>query len=116
MSTSGLGLPHCGMLTPPPPLLRFSTVSVGLSFRRWLAARFRVPLPLFFGRWGLPLPYQRPITVVFGAPLDLGHVPDPSPDQVEAAYLAYVDALKRLFDEQVRKQVPGYAHRRLEIR
>ncbi|CAN0566870.1 unnamed protein product, partial [Laminaria digitata] len=68
------------------------------------------PLPLFWGRFGLPIPIEVPLRVVFGAPLSFGNN-KVSDEELREAHGAYMDALKRLFDENKAKF--GYADREL---
>lgn len=90
----------------------------------------RVGFPLFWGRFGLPIPREVPIRIVFGAPLALGTYSDKntekmtegtvaggprevSDEELTDAHGAYVEALKRLFDDN--KARFGYADRELQI-
>lgn len=59
----------------------------------------RVPILLFFGRFGL-LPHKLALGVVFGAPLEVEHVPDIAKDdpRVLAAHARYVEALRTLWE------------------
>lgn len=101
---------------------------------------YRVAFPLFWGRFGLPIPREVPLRVVFGAPLtfNLGNGSAASSDpaaaagagaggnvkgagglrEVTAEELAkahgdYMAALRRLFDDN--KARFGYADRELVI-
>lgn len=49
----------------------YCTASLLSGFRNWLSRRFQVCLPIFWGRWFLPLPFNVQLTVAFGAPLPL---------------------------------------------
>lgn len=49
----------------------YCTSSVLSGFRSWLSRRFQVCLPVFWGRWFLPLPFNVQLTVAFGAPIPL---------------------------------------------
>ncbi len=72
--------------------------------------RLRVPLLLFFGRWGSWLPPKgAKIGVVFGAPLPVPHVPDAGKDHpaVLAAHAAYIAAYTALWNNH--KSDFGYA-------
>lgn len=108
------------------------------SVKRWPRAFFffagRVAFPLFWGRFGLPIPREVPIRIVFGAPLAFGPSSDKNTDKIpdgtgavaeegslrevsdeelRDAHGVYVDALKRLFDDN--KARFGYADRELQI-
>ena len=87
----------------------------------------RVAVPLFWGRFGLPIPREVHFRIVFGAPLrfasetetdsdsrvsvDKDGLKEVSDEQLIEAHGAYVDALKQLFDEN--KTRFGYADREL---
>lgn len=84
---------------------------------------------MFWGRFGLPIPIEVPIRVVFGKPLSFGNGSDAakkfsdgngegglrevSDEELREAHGVYMDALKRLFDENKAKF--GYADRELCI-
>lgn len=57
-----------------------TSTSLLAGFRNWLSRRFQVCLPIFWGRWFLPLPFNVQLTVAFGAPLPLpeAHRPEAS--------------------------------------
>lgn len=61
-------------------------------------------IPLIHGRgyfnyhFGI-LPHRRPIVVVVGAPLEVPKIEKPTPQQVDEWHAKYVEALKKLFDE-----------------
>lgn len=85
----------------------------------------RIALPLFSGRFGLPIPREVPVRIVFGAPLTFGSGSgvqkldrkgasrEVSDDELREAHEAYVDALTRLFNDN--KARFGYANRELCI-
>lgn len=85
---------------------------------------------MFWGRFGLPIPREVPIRIVFGAPLAFGNNSDKntekmtdgtvagglrevSDEELRDAHGAYVEALKRLFDDN--KAAFGYADRELQL-
>lgn len=82
-------------------------------------------MPLFWGRFGLPIPREVPIRVVFGAPLTFGKDSDAkqsgatgalrevSSEELVKAHGVYMDALKRIFDDN--KDRFGYADRELSV-
>jgi len=92
----------------------------------------RIAFPLFCGRFGLPIPREVPLRVVFGAPLtfpdssknataagttgDGGKATglrEVSDEELKKAHGEYVAALRRLFDDN--KARFGYADRELVI-
>ena len=76
-------------VTPPPPRLER------------LSRRMRVSLMAFRGRWGLPVPFRVPITVVVGQPVE--HIAGESVDELHARYIT---ALVSLFERN--KEQAGY--------
>ncbi|CAM9784452.1 unnamed protein product [Ascophyllum nodosum] len=105
----------------------FYTSSLLQRERLTLVKRLRVAVPLFWGRFGLPIPREVHFRIVFGAPLrfasetetdsdsrvsvDKDGLKEVSDEQLIEAHGAYVDALKQLFDEN--KTRFGYADREL---
>ena len=61
--------------------------------------------PIIYGRgvfwkdFGF-LPHRRPVTSVVGAPIPVEATPNPTDEQVDKIHKQYVDALKKLFDDQ----------------
>lgn len=83
---------------------------------------------MFWGRFGLPIPREVPIRVVFGAPLSFtpssgkagepgaagaGGLREVSDEDVRKAHGEYVSALRKLFDDN--KARFGYADRELVV-
>jgi len=102
----------------------YSTSSAFYGLRRWLSKRFQVCLPIWWGRWGTPLPHNVQLTVAIGKP-----VPMPAPVAPAAAaagaeqdgaaaalaaaearldtyHAAYIAALQELFERH--KAAAGY--------
>lgn len=44
-----------------------------MELRKWLMKHCRVAIPLFWGRWGSPVPYPVTLTVVVGKPIKVRH-------------------------------------------
>jgi hypothetical protein len=95
----------------------FTTKRWYYDWRKRLQKQFSVVLPFFHGRAFLPLPYQKPITVVVGQPI---RVPPPppngstlDPNLVADYHRQYVVALQRLYDQH--KEALGYGDRNLEL-
>jgi diacylglycerol O-acyltransferase 2, plant len=85
---------------------------------RFCLRRLRLPLLLFYGRWGSLMPRAGVgLGIVFGAPIEVPHVPgaDKGDAVVEAAAAAYHAALEALWEAH--KARFGYSpHERLVIR
>jgi|AntAceMinimDraft_5_1070358.scaffolds.fasta_scaffold34504_1 2-acylglycerol O-acyltransferase 2 len=87
-----------------------------MGARQWAMKHLRVALPLFWGRWGTPVPYPVTLTMVVGAPMPVTRVEPPSAitnEQVEEVHAAFVVALTALFDKH--KASCGYKDAVLEI-
>lgn len=73
------------------------------GFRKWLSKNFGVAIPLFHGRYFSPLPHQKPVKVLIGAPIEVpkpktpGEKPDPA--LVDEYHQKYLDALTALYDK-----------------
>lgn len=84
------------------------------SARLALVRTLGVAIPLCWGAFGLPLtPLRQPVNVVIGEPLDVGHRPQPTDEEVVAAHAKYMRALQQLFDANKGKF--GCADRTLEV-
>lgn len=98
----------------------------------YTAILHRIAFPLFWGRFGLPIPREVPLRIVFGAPLvtttpgkgsagagpggdgkEAGGTREVTDEELKKAHEEYVSALRRLFDDN--KARFGYADRELVI-
>jgi len=98
----------------------FHTSTLFQDLRLWIVRKYRVGVPLFTGRWGLPLiPIPRPteVTFVVGREVPVGPPNgDPSDAEVEAVFDRYVDEMSALFTANAAKYLPEkVAARGLEI-
>jgi hypothetical protein len=100
------------------------------GLRVWISRRFQLCFPLFWGRWGTPLPNNVQLTVAIGRPVPFpaGWTPPPAagadgkrervsvPEEVVSAYQqAYLGALQATFEAH--KAQAGYPpERKLVIR
>lgn len=86
------------------------------GLRTWLQRRFAVALPLFYGcsplLFWLPSG-ERPVTAVFGAPIEVEHVERPTDEQVNEVMDRYIAGLTKLFDDN--KERLGYKDSILEV-
>jgi len=75
----------------------YYTSSFLLGLRIWIVKTFRVAIPLFIGRLFWPL--KRPLTLVFGKPLEVEKVENPTTEQVDALHQKYIESLQQLFED-----------------
>ena len=72
---------------------------------------------LFWGRWGLPVPFRTPLLYAIGAPLDShlyqGGAGEDNEAQVDVLHAQFCDALVKLFDSH--KADYGWAHKTLRV-
>ncbi len=88
-----------------------------------LSIFFRVSLVVFFGAWGLPIPFRQRLLYVMGQPI----MPGPSlganndstvaiagvEQQVDDMHARFCDELLRLFDRH--KEAYGWGHKSLKL-
>jgi len=85
-----------------------------ISPRMWIMKNLQICIPLSAGLGGSPVcPLQKRTSVVFGEPLKFDQCDDPTPEQLDKAHGAFMDALVSLFDKH--KGRLGYGDRVLEI-
>ena len=106
--------------TPIVPIYIFGTSEIWHTFhwfyslRKWICKKFRVALPLFTGRWMIPLvPNPVRLTAVAGPPIEVPHLAHPSSEEVHKWHKVYTEALVALFDRH--KVELGYGDRHLEL-
>jgi len=68
------------------------------SLNRWTSSKFRVVMPLFYGRWKTLMPLRKPISVVVGKPIPVEKNPSPSDKMVAHLHAKYVEELEKLFN------------------
>ncbi len=84
------------------------------DFRRWILQKTRIGFTFALGRHlGSLFPAKIPLTLVFGAPIDVGCVPNPTQKQIDEVHAHYMERLCALFEKH--KQEYGYGDRTLAI-
>ena len=79
----------------------YERVDVPTWLRDLCLRTLRVPVLLFYGRFGL-LPFRLSLGVVFGRPMPVEHVPDIAKDdpRVAATHARYMEALRKLWEDE----------------
>eukprot|EP00756_Hemistasia_phaeocysticola_P031958 Hpha_TRINITY_DN16385_c2_g1::TRINITY_DN16385_c2_g1_i1::g.58198::m.58198 len=70
------------------------------AVQRFFKKRIGFPFPYVpYGRWFLPIPRRRPVTVVIGAPIPVEKNPTPTPEEIDRISDLYFKELEELFEE-----------------
>lgn len=96
------GEKHCYYRWSPPELVR-----------GFFLKTLKIPLIIFWGRFFTWMPFRTPQVVVFGAPVPVQKVDNPTDDQVNALHATYCAALQALYQEH--KSEAGYAKNEMLI-
>eukprot|EP01048_Picozoa_sp_COSAG05_P009467 COSAG05_NODE_780_length_7383_cov_123.317408_1_plen_541_part_00 len=92
----------------------FTQSSCCRSLRRHFARRTRLALHMFYGRWYTLIPYQRPIAVVVGSPIDMAEaIAEPTDEQVRAVHALYCERVRELY--YAHRDAYGYGNVELEL-
>ncbi len=84
------------------------------TIQAWTYRHFGLALPLYpHGRWFSPIPSKVSIVVVFGEPLAIPKIPEPTKEDVEHYHALYFKALHKLFEES--KAEAGFPNATLEL-
>jgi 2-acylglycerol O-acyltransferase 2 len=83
------------------------------SILKWISAKLRVSITFFWGRWGSPIPYRKPLLLAVGRPIDVPTVANPSDAQINEYHQKVIDATIALFDAH--KADFGWGHKTLHI-
>jgi len=91
----------------------YHTSNFLFGIRFWIMKNMRICLPIFWGKFGLLCPFDIPLDMVFGEPIDVGMNQAPTPEEIDNAHAKYMLRLKELFDKN--KELFGYGDRELQI-
>jgi 2-acylglycerol O-acyltransferase 2 len=59
--------------------------------------KFRLPLLIFWGRYLTWLPFHNPLSVIFGAPISVVQMEEPTQEQIDELYNEFMKQTKLLF-------------------
>ncbi|KAJ1458507.1 diacylglycerol acyltransferase [Pelagophyceae sp. CCMP2097] len=90
-------------------------VSLFASFRKALQRKFKVSIPVFWGRGGGPMPHKKQITLAIGKPVRVPATTglEPNAKLVDEIHALYVAELQATFERH--KVAAGYGDRVLEL-
>jgi 2-acylglycerol O-acyltransferase 2 len=79
----------------------FDQIKIGESFLRRLSRMARAGITIFWGRWGLPVPYKRKITLVEGKPIPVPAPPadggKPTHEEIQRVHALVEQEIVRLY-------------------
>jgi len=64
----------------------------------WLSRKVKASLFIPYGRYGLPIPFRCNITMIFGEPIIVEQVENPTQEQIDVLHLRLLDAWQSLFE------------------
>lgn len=92
----------------------FSVWFDSMGIMQWLSRKLRVSLVLFYGRWGLPIPYRTTIFGVCGAPINVPKKESPTKEEIQSLLDNVQVQIKTIFD--VYKKSYGWSDVELVIK
>jgi 1-acyl-sn-glycerol-3-phosphate acyltransferase len=105
--TKHVGFIRLALQTGAPlvPVLSFGEVEV-MDFvryprlQRFFITRIGIPVPFFpYGLFGFPIPRPVPVTVVFGRPIVVDKVEEPTQEEVRKLAKKYFESIQEVFDK-----------------
>jgi len=105
--TKHVGFIRLALQTGAPlvPVLSFGEVEI-MDFvryprlQRFFITRIGIPVPFFpYGLFGFPIPRPVPVTVVFGRPILVERVEEPTQEEVRKLSKKYFESIQEVFDK-----------------
>jgi 2-acylglycerol O-acyltransferase 2 len=69
------------------------------SLLYWLSRKLRVSLTLFYGQFGLPIPFAADLCIVHGEVCEVKQCDSPTAEQIDALHAQFVSSLAKAFDQ-----------------
>ena len=69
------------------------------TFQQILKKFFGTTLPFFKGRRGTALPFRKPLVAMYGKPIEIPHIPNPTKEQIVHWNAKYAKALKEMYEK-----------------
>lgn len=101
--------------TSATPLVRHTPQASNHSVIASLSRFLRTAVCIFWGRFGLPLPFRTPVTFVRGTPIFVKQSLEPTEEEVNELHGKVVTAVQELFERHKHEAGPAYANKTLEI-
>lgn len=79
------------------------------TMSKWL----RISVVLFFGVWGLPIPFRQRLSYVIGRPIYPPDIPGDKEEQARLMQDLFCQELERIFDRH--KEAYGWGHKTLRL-
>ncbi|GAB5035097.1 diacylglycerol acyltransferase [Nannochloropsis oceanica] len=120
--TKHVGFIRLALQTGAPlvPVLSFGEVEV-MDFvryprlQRFFISRIGIPVPFFpYGLFGFPIPRPVPVTVVFGRPIPVEKVEQPTQEEVRKLSKKYFESIQEVFDKN-KTEALGHGNHRLVL-
>mmetsp|Transcript_7984 Transcript_7984/g.12110 ORF Transcript_7984/g.12110 Transcript_7984/m.12110 type:complete len:323 (+) Transcript_7984:166-1134(+) len=83
------------------------------KFFESLSQRLKVSIVLFWGRFGLPVPFKVPLLFAIGGPIEIPKISNPTDEQVKVFHQGFCDALVDLFERC--KFDYGWGHKTIKL-
>ena len=89
----------------------FSTLSSHHPLLEAISRTLRTAIIIFWGRFGLPIPYRTPLLTAIGKPMVCPKVENPSPELVNEYHEKYLQATRDLYEKY--RNTMGWSNRPL---